>query len=82
MDLQTFFNVGSAILIVIVGGYIRFVQGQLHDSREDQKELTASMTAFRIEVAKEYVTHADLRRIEDALVRIEAKIDVKADRVP
>jgi len=82
MDLQTFFNVGSAILIVIVGGYIRFVQGQLHDARDDQKELTASMTAFRIEVAKEYVTHADLRRIEDALVRIEAKIDVKADRVP
>ena len=38
------------------------------------------MTEFRIEVAKNYVTHSDLRKFEDTLVRIEAKLDAKADK--
>ena len=80
MDWQIFFNVGGAIATVIVGGYVRFVQSQLAITRESIASIAKDTTDFRIEVAKEYVRHADLRRIEDALVRIEAKLDLKQDK--
>jgi len=80
MEWQTLINLGGMVATVIVGGYVRFVQAQLDKARDVANLASATMTAFRIEVAKDYVTHTDLRRIEDALVRIEAKIDVKADK--
>ena len=80
MDWQVFFNVGTILAVSVVSGYVRFVQSQLGKAREIADAAETTMTAFRIEVAKDYVTHTDLRRIEDALVRIEAKIDVKADK--
>lgn len=80
MDWQTIFNTAGAIATVIVGGYVRFVQAQLNSAREAQRAADVTLTQFQIKVAENYVTHSDLRRIEDALVRIEAKIDVKADK--
>lgn len=80
MDWQTLFNIGGLVLTAIVGGYVRFVQGQLDKARSETASAQLTMTEFRIEVAKNYVTHSDLRKIEDTLVRIEAKLDAKADK--
>lgn len=80
MDWQTLFNIGGLLLITLVGGYVRFVQGQLDKARNDTAASLITITEFRIEVAKNYVTHSDLRKIEDTLVRIEAKLDAKADK--
>lgn len=73
MDWQTLVNIGGTAGLSIVGWFIR-------SALAEAKEQRLSLVAFRIEVAKEYVTHTDLRRIEDALVRIEAKLDAKADK--
>lgn len=80
MDWQLLFNIGGGIATLLVGGYVRFVQGQLDRSKDQQTVANKTLTDFQIKVAENYVTHTDLRRIEDALVRIEAKMDVKADK--
>lgn len=80
MDLQWLFNLIGGVATLIVAGYVRFVQGQLDNARQESAADRSAFTNFRIEVAKEYVRHEDLRRIEDALVRIEAKLDLKVDK--
>ncbi len=70
---QFLINIGGTAALATAGWFIRTALAEGKEQRE-------KLTDFRVEVAKEYVTHADLRRIEDALVRIEAKIDVKADK--
>ena len=80
MDWQAILNLAGGAATVLVAGYVRFVQSQLDKARDQMATHRESLTSFRIEVAKDYVRHEDLRRIEDALVRIEAKIDSKADK--
>ena len=52
----------------------------LRRSVEKRESLETKLTEFRIEVAKEYVTHIDLAEIKSALIRIEATINAKADK--
>lgn len=80
MDWQLFFNIGGGVATVMIGGYVRFVQAQLDKAKDSQGVINKTLTDFQIKVAENYVTHQDLRRIEDALVRIEAKMDVKQDK--
>lgn len=80
MDWQTIFLALLGVLNLLITGYVRFVQGQMNGTRADIAALVKTLTDFQIKVAENYVTHTDLRRIEDALVRIEAKMDVKADK--
>ena len=80
MDWQLFFNIGGSVATLLVGGYIKFVQSQLSQAKADQAAQAKELSEFKIKVAENYITHQDLRRIEDALVRIEAKIEVKADK--
>lgn len=80
MDWQFLFNVGGSIATFLIGGYVRFVQSQLDKAKDALTASNKTLTDFQIKVAENYVTHTDLRRIEDALVRIEAKMDVKQDK--
>lgn len=80
MDWQIVINIAAAVVLAIVGGYIRFVQAQQGEERQRREALDLRLSDFQIKVAEKYVTHDDIRRIEDALIRIEAKIDVKADK--
>jgi hypothetical protein len=64
VDLQTLINVGATVVLAIVSGFVKSV-------RSDAKETKDRLESFRLEVAKDYVTHADLREIKDALIRIE-----------
>ena len=80
MEWQPFILAGLGTLQLIVAGYVRYVQGQMNAIRVDGAAMAKVLTDFQIKVAENYVTHTDLRRIEDALVRIESKIDIKADK--
>jgi len=80
MDWQILFNGTFAFVSLVITGYVKFVQVQLNDARALATESGKTLATFQIKVAENYVTHTDLRRIEDALVRIEAKMDVKQDK--
>jgi len=80
LDWPTIILAAIGVIEVLIAGYVRFVQGQIDKARADAAALLRTLTDFQIKVAENYVTHTDLRRIEDALVRIEAKMDVKADK--
>lgn len=73
LDLQVIFNWAAGILLTIVGFFARNAIGKVDKTAE-------SLAAFQLEVAKDYVNHNDLRRLEDTLIRIEAKLDAKADK--
>lgn len=73
LELQTLINIGAALVLSVVGYFAKKADKQVTDTAD-------KLTAFQIKVAEEYVTHTDLRRIEDSLIRIEAKIDAKADK--
>lgn len=80
MDAQTLFNVGSMALLTIIGWFLnaqRAKQNAVDDKVAAQEK---ELTNFRIEVAKDYVTTHDLADIKNSLVRIETKIDAKADK--
>jgi hypothetical protein len=73
MDLQTILNWVAFLLASIIGFFAR-------SALTEAKETAKSLVAFQIAVAKEYVTHTDLRRIEDALVRIEGYLLASKDK--
>jgi hypothetical protein len=62
-------NLGAGACLAIVGWAAR--RGV---------KVSDDLVSFRIEVAKDYVTHQDLREIKDSLIRIEATLAAKADR--
>jgi len=80
MDWQPLFSGGLTLAIVLVSAYVRLVHSSLGDARDAMAGQAKDLNDFKIKVAENYITHTDLRRIEDALVRIEAKIEVKADK--
>jgi hypothetical protein len=73
MDLQTFYNLGATALLGIVGWFVR-------DIKQDQKDTAEALAEFRLEVAKDYVTHTDLADIKRLLERIRDILDQKADK--
>jgi len=72
-EWQWLINLGAGSVLALVGWFAK-------TSRSDTRELQDELTAFRLEVAKEYVTHTDLADIKNTLFRIETKLDAKADK--
>ncbi len=72
-DYQWLINLGAGSVLALVTWFAK-------TTRADAKELADELTAFRLEVAKEYVTHTDLADIKNTLFRIETKLDAKADK--
>jgi hypothetical protein len=73
MDWQILINIGATILLGTVGWFVR-------GNVADQKETKTELTNLRIKVAQDYVTHAALSDIKTTLIRIEGKLDGKADK--
>jgi hypothetical protein len=73
VDWQIVYNFGGAL----VAGYLLYLLKRSDAKRDKQIE---DFIQFRLEVAKEYVTHADLREIRDTLIRIEARLNAQADK--
>lgn len=69
MDFQTVFNA-----LMALSGAVLLV---LH---QRQGRHQAELTEFRVKVAEQYVTHAHLAEIRETLIRIEHKLDGKADK--
>lgn len=73
MDWQNLINLGAGTVVAIVGWFVKGV-------KDEQKAQSRDLQDFRLEVAKEYVTHTDLADIKQSLFRIETKLDAKADK--
>ncbi len=76
LEWQILFNVAGGLATLVVSGYVRFVQAQLANELNKREILEGKLADFQLKVAEKYVTHDDIRRIEEALIRIEAKFDV------
>ena len=72
-EWQWLINLGAGTVLSLVGWFAT-------STRSTTKELQDELTAFRLEVAKDYVTHTDLADIKNTLFRIETKLDAKADK--
>ncbi len=72
-EWQWLINLGAGSVLALVGWFAK-------TTRTDTRELQDRLTTFRLEVAKDYVTHTDLADIKNTLFRIETKLDAKADK--
>jgi ribosomal protein L29 len=80
MDWQTLINVGGTIGLTVLGWYLNAQKSAAESSETKREALKQELTNFRIEVARDYVTTHDLADIKTTLVRIETKLDAKADK--
>ena len=77
MDFQSAFNLAMG-LITFLGGWM------VKSFSDDVRELQVKVQDIQVMVAGQYVTHADLEKMINAvfnkLDKIEEKIDKKADK--
>lgn len=77
MDYQTLINVGAGTALAVIGWFARELWGAV-------KELRGDLSRLREELARDYLTKDDfkdaVRELRDLLVRIENKLDQKADK--
>ena len=73
MDWQALINLAAGTVVGVVGWFVKGVKDEL-------REHTHKLNEFRLEVAKDYVTHTDLADIKNTLFRIETKLDAKQDK--
>lgn len=72
-EWQWLINLGAGTVVAIIAYFVKGVTSDLKDQKD-------ALTAFRLEVAKDYVTHTDLGDIKQSLFRIETKLDAKQDK--
>ena len=63
-----------------MGYFVKQITRELEEASIKYDKNTAAINALQLDVAKNYVTHADLSDIKASLLRIEDKIDKKQDR--
>mgnify|MGYP003443869436 CR=1 FL=1 len=80
MDWQTIFMAATGVATSIVGWFVREIQKDIEAATRKQDEDSRKIASLQLDVAKNYVTHADLSDIKDSLLRIEDKLDRKQDR--
>lgn len=80
MDFQTIFNLAVGVGIPIMGWLLKSARDAKTDLQQAIDGAKNDLTAFRIHVAMNYVTHTDLSEIKQVLQRIEDKLDRKADK--
>lgn len=84
LDLQTAFNLAVALGAFLGGWVLNTLWQAIKDLQKNEKALTEKVVAVEVLVAGSYMTrreHAEsMTRLENALIRIEGKIDGKVDR--
>jgi hypothetical protein len=80
VDFQTILIVASGVGTSIVGWFVREIKKDLDEAAISHKANSLAINALQLDVAKNYVTHADLSDIKASLRRIEDKLDDKADK--
>ena len=73
LDWQPIINIGATAILGLIGWFVKGI-------KDDQRNIERDLGAFRVEVARDYITHADVSDIKDSLRRIEDKLDRKVDK--
>ena len=73
MDWQPIINIGATGILGLIGWFVKGI-------KDDQRNIERDLAAFKVEVARDYITHADVSDIKDSLRRIEDKLDRKVDK--
>jgi hypothetical protein len=80
LDWQSILITATSIGTGVVGYFVRQITRELEEAAIKYDKNAAAISALQLDVAKNYVTHADLSDIKASLLRIEDKIDKKQDR--
>ena len=80
MDWQTIFTAAIGVGTSIVGWFVRDIKSDIDRAITKQEQDSNKLAALQLDVARNYVTHQDLSEIKDSLLRIENKLDKKADK--
>jgi hypothetical protein len=84
LDLQTAFNMAVALGAFLGGWVLNTLWQAIKDLQANEKALSDKVAAVEVLVAGRYMTReehaASMARVESSLIRIEGKIDHKADR--
>lgn len=83
-ELQTIFNAVFGLIAILVGWVLNTVWQAVKGLQSDDKEITRRIAAIEVLVAGEYVKRddyrADLKDLQETLLRIEQKLDGKVDK--
>lgn len=75
-----FWNTGLTIFLALISWAAKGKEKEFDNVKEEQQRISILLNRTREEVAKEYVTkaevHADINRVLDRLDRLDAKLDV------
>ncbi len=81
---QNLFNILVTAAGLLGGWFLKVIDDNLKEAREQNKAMAKKLSEMEVLVAGEYVRKDDLDRHIDAIFkkldRIEAKIDLKADK--
>lgn len=84
MDFQTAFNLVAGGVAFLGGWVLKTVWEAIEDLQKEEKALTDKVATIQVLVAGKYVPRDELSKqfdqINDALRRIEDKLDSKADK--
>lgn len=80
MDWQTAFNVTFAIVGLLVTAAITLLTNTVTELRREDAEIHDRVTKLAMQLPETYARRDDMREIRETLVRIEQKLDNKADK--
>lgn len=79
MDATVIWNAALTVVIFLMGAVMRARDEEVKALKEESQRQQILLNRTREEVAKEYVTkaevHADINRVLDRLDRLDAKLD-------
>ena len=79
MDATVIWNAALTVVIFLMGAVMRARDEEVKSLKEESQRQQILLNRTREEVAKEYVTkaevHADINRVLDRLDRLDAKLD-------
>lgn len=76
---MTLWNVALSVAATVIGWLWHTSRAELHDTKQELQRISILLNRTREEVAKEYVTkaevHADINRVLNRLEVLDAKLD-------
>ena len=80
MSWEILWNIGLTLVIGLISWAAKSKEKEFDEVRAEQQRISILLNRTREEVAKEYVTkaevHADIGRVLDRLERLDQKIDL------
>lgn len=84
MDIQVAFNIAVALVAFLGGWVLNSLKESINTLKNTDNDLATKVQQIEVLVAGSYVKREDMDKLTEALFRkldkIEAKIDMKADK--